>query len=108
MRRDCRDRFRARKLQNMARAILVVGNGGMMFGHDGSWTHFWGGGMLMWLIVIVVIAVAVYFVVQSTRRHDSTLDRGSQSESAQEILKKRYAKGEISKEEYEQMKRDIS
>lgn len=31
-----------------------------------------------------------------------------ESETPLEILKKRYAKGEISKEQFEQMKRDIS
>jgi len=33
---------------------------------------------------------------------------GNDSESAFEILKKRYAAGEISKNEYEQMEKDLS
>jgi len=34
--------------------------------------------------------------------------RYTHAESALEILKKRYAKGEINKEEYERIKRDVS
>ncbi len=79
------------------------GNGG--YGGYGGWGNpsFWIGplGMvLFWIAVIVAIVFAVRFFVR----------QGGQSgkqDSALEILKKRYAKGEISKEEYEEKRRDL-
>lgn len=55
----------------------------------------------MWLILLILIGVAVYFVFSGkkmVRREDET---------PSEILKKRYAKGEVSKQEFERMKKDL-
>jgi putative membrane protein len=63
------------------------------------------GGAFMWLIVIIVIAVIVYLVYN--RNFGAGGSFGGGRESPMDILKTRYAKGEISKEEFERLKRDI-
>ena len=81
-----------------------------MFGCGGPWFGGWGmrgfgfgGGGLFWILFVVLIALAVDLAVRSrgkTRRRDEA--------SPLEIAKTRYARGEISKEEYEQIRRDLS
>ncbi|MDI6797042.1 MAG: SHOCT domain-containing protein [Desulfatibacillaceae bacterium] len=75
----------------------------------GGWDHMMGyggyGGMLMWLILIIFAGVIIYFVVSQSKRTDNSID--SRGESPSEILKKRYAKGEISKEEFDRIKSEI-
>jgi putative membrane protein len=66
----------------------------------------------MWLMPILWIAflgLTVWAIVAAVR--SSGESKGSDStkaESAMEVLKKRYARGEINKEEYEQKKRDLA
>ena len=76
---------------------------GPMYGPGGGWPmmHYGYGGWSMWLIPVIVVAIAIYFIVQAQRG-------GGARETPLEILKKRYAKGEISKEEFDRMKRDLS
>ena len=62
------------------------------------------GGIFMWIIFLIVIGVLIYFIVQAQKTKGQT---PTQNESHLDILKKRYAKGEIAKEEYERMKKDL-
>jgi len=55
----------------------------------------------MWLIPVIVIVIVFYFMMQSQK---GRIVR----ETPLEILKKRYAKGEITKEEYDRIKQDLS
>jgi len=61
-----------------------------------------GFGWIIWLVIIVVI---VWVVFQF--KGDNSGYNNKTSESSMDILKKRYAKGEISKEEFEKMKKEI-
>jgi putative membrane protein len=72
-----------------------------------QWHTWWIFPMFMPIFWLVIIGLCLYFIIgrgKSSRLWESGPDR----ETALDILKKRYAKGEISKDEFEQMKRDIS
>jgi len=62
----------------------------------------YGYGGIMWLIWVFVITAIVYLIVSQGKRSG-----GPQAESALDILKKRYARGEITREEFESIKKDI-
>lgn len=73
--------------------------------HD-FWT--WGGygmvfTMVFWVAVIIGLVFLIKWVVEQSRRPNVF-----EEESALDILKKRYARGEIEREEFEQKKKDLS
>ena len=77
----------------------------------GPWM-MWGQGMgwffpiimlSFWIAVIIGVIFLVRWVISSANK-----DHGYKSqESALDILKKRYARGEINKEEFEDIKKDL-
>ncbi len=75
----------------------------------GGWPHMmsWGwGGMFMVGVVGLIILLAVLFLVfQNPLSSTEHRDRGS--DTPFEVLQKRYARGEISREEYQRMKQDL-
>ena len=80
---------------------------------DQPWMWHWGG---MWIFPMVMFVVMIIFVFVLFGRGGCRPPwwgpgghhrEGGETDSALEILKKRYAKGEITKEEFEQMKKDI-
>ncbi len=62
------------------------------------------GGMFMWIIFLILLGVAIYFIVQTVKNKNIS---GDVQETPLSILKKRYAKGEITKEEFDRMKKDL-
>ncbi len=77
----------------------------------GFWYHMMDGrmygGIFMWLFLIVAIAAIIYFVASQTKNKYPSSSKTENEETPLEILKKRYAKGEISKEEFDRMKKDV-
>lgn len=55
-------------------------------------------GLIVWIIVVSLFVVVAFVVVKSPNQ---------KSKSPLAILKERYAKGEITDEEYEKMKKDL-
>ena len=89
--------------------ISCTRGGGFGMQGPGGWGNMMNygvgyGGMSTWIIILIVIGALVYFIVQAQNKKDQT---PTQNESPLDILKKRYAKGEIEKEEYEKMKKDL-
>jgi len=83
----------------------MMGGGGMM-GWGGGGPGLVGGGLLMllfWGVLIVAAVVGVRWLWDQGR---PAAGRGRE-ESSLEILKRRYARGEIEREEFEMKKRDL-
>jgi len=71
------------------------------------WTYFTGMGwwMIAWMVLFWggLIALIVWGITKLSGRDGST-----PKHYPLELAKERYAKGEISKEEFEQLKKDLS
>lgn len=70
----------------------------------GTMMGWFGGGIMMIAFWALVIALIVWIVREMRGKNSNS----ASSSNALEILKERYAKGEINKEEFETKKKDIS
>ena len=73
-----------------------------MYGYGGS--MMFGGGLGMLLMWLVPIALVIWLVSSWVTRPEP----GSAAKTAFEILRERYARGDIGQDEFERTKRDIS
>ena len=78
----------------------------MMYGYYGDWgMHSAFGGifsLLIWIGIIILIVWIVKNLIHTNKMHEQ------KSDNALNILKERYAKGEIEKEEFETKKKDLA
>jgi putative membrane protein len=68
------------------------------FGPYGIMTGLWS--VLLWIILLAIIVKVIYMFIRAGRPE-------STDDYLLNILKARYAKGEITKEEFDQKKRDL-
>ena len=76
-------------------------------GPMGNWNHMMGycyGGGFKWFIIAVLVGVAIYFLLQMSKSKGADV---SDIITPLDILKIRYAKGEIDDEEFSQKKKDL-
>ena len=73
-----------------------------------GWWMLWGG-LMMVLFWGAIIALVVWAVQSLGRRDDARTQPGTTSPARAplDIAKERYARGEIGRDEFEQMKRDL-
>ncbi len=77
-------------------------------GMMGNWGMGWFGMffmMVFWVLIIVGLIFLIKWLIQTTNREKTGGQMGS---NAIEILKERYARGEIDKAEFETKKKDLS
>ncbi|AFM24637.1 SHOCT domain-containing protein [Desulfomonile tiedjei] len=90
----------------------------MPIGQQYGWMdHMMGWGMWMapwgWLLTLLVIGLLIYALAGrgaqgfSDASRESRVGERKDFETPLDIVKKRYAKGEISREDFEQMKKDL-
>jgi len=61
-----------------------------------------GDNPFRWFLLVAFVAVVVYLIVNAGKKKQADTD-----ETALAILKKRFAKGEITREEYKKIKKEI-
>ena len=71
--------------------------------HEIFMGNIWFG----WFIWILIISLVLILIWNTTRERDKYIPF-EKNETALDILKKRYAKGEMTKDQFEQMKKDVS
>jgi putative membrane protein len=59
----------------------------------------------MWILLLVIIGVIIFVIFNRSQQNSPGF--GASKESPLDILRKRYAKGEIQKEDFERMKKDL-
>lgn len=89
-------------------ALIVMGRSPM------GWCGSWGGMVgVDWLVVLLLLVVVGYLAYRwgQSQATGSALGRpdgrGHSSDEPLEITRRRYARGEITRDEFEQLKRDL-
>ncbi|MBU4597662.1 MAG: SHOCT domain-containing protein [Proteobacteria bacterium] len=105
------------KMKNLLVAVVIMlgftttswaqqeGGRSDYWGPHMMWGGGWMGGTFMiifWILVIVVIYFGIRWAIKSGDSHGF-----KQAESALDVLKRRYASGEIDREQYLSMKQDV-
>jgi putative membrane protein len=88
----------------------MMGRGHMWWWDGNGVGTWWGFGMMLvmmlfWVVIIVGVVLGIAWIL----RQGTAADGGgaARRDQALDILRERYARGEISKEEFDRMRRDL-
>jgi putative membrane protein len=81
-----------------------MGSGMLGYGYGMSWF-----GHILMIVFLVAVIVGIIFLIRSVVGSSRTGGQGVShgGDTALDILRKRYARGEINKQEFEEKKRDL-
>lgn len=74
-----------------------------------GFSYGWGGGVFMiivWILVIIALVAGIRWLFKSTPGRSG--EKGASDDRALDILKERYARGEIDREQYLAMRADLN
>ena len=71
-------------------------------GYPGTW--WMGLGMIVPLLVLAGLGIGIYFIVRAANRGYAA---AGHAKTGLDILKERYAKGELTRDDYIRMKNDM-
>jgi putative membrane protein len=74
------------------------------WGWGGGWN--WGGGIFMGICGLLFIGLIVWIIMRASG-HGYRHHGWAANQTPLDIAKERYAKGEITKEQFEQLKKDL-
>ncbi|MGA1845457.1 SHOCT domain-containing protein [Deferribacter abyssi] len=79
----------------------------MMHGFGGGYGFGFLGvfNMIIWLVILIAVIYAIFYLIKGLGSNKNI--EKSSSHEALNTLKQRYAKGEITREEFLNMKRDL-
>lgn len=87
-------------------ATIAMTQSGMM--GDGMMSGMMGGGMLIgWLVPLLVLAGLTALVVWAVRELAGHRDDGTPEDGALATARRRYARGEIDREEFRTLRSDL-
>jgi putative membrane protein len=88
--------------------LIVYGGKSMIHGFPGSYgPGFMFMGMIFWILVIVGVIYLIIWLVNQNKTSAGNRNQNIDSDSSMEILKQRYAKGEITDDEFEEKKKKL-
>ena len=88
--------------------MIAYADGFVGEGHECCFGHFFNfpfGGWIMGLIFLIIIGLVVYYAVKGMR--EKNIRDEDLIKEALEVTKLRYAKGEITEDEYKKIKREL-